>query len=107
MEKKCMVQKEVKKKTKIYGTVAVLSAVILVTMIYAIGTTPLVYPPNQAPFVSGMKTFSSIDELKNYINNTSRGGSTFTGGPLDSQYFGMQTPVPAHVSTSSSNGVTS
>ncbi len=35
-----MVQKEVKKKTKIYGTVAVLSAIILVTMVYAHWITP-------------------------------------------------------------------
>jgi hypothetical protein len=32
-----MVQKEVRKKTKIYGTVAVLSAIILVSLIYAFG----------------------------------------------------------------------
>ncbi len=100
-----MVQKEVKKKTKIYGTVAVLSAIILVTMIYAIGTTPFIYPPNQSPFVSGMKTFSSLDELRNYINNTSQQRSTFSGGPLDSQYFGSPTPIPAPASASL--GVTS
>ena len=35
-----MVQKEVKKKTKIYGTVAVLSAIVLVSMVYAFGGTP-------------------------------------------------------------------
>ena len=68
-----MVQKEVRKKTKIYGAVAVLSAIILVSMIYAFGAAPTIFPPNQIPSVSGMKTFSSLQELKNYINNTSQG----------------------------------
>ena len=97
-----MVQKEIRKKTKIYGTVAVISAIVLVSMIYAIGTTPLIYPPGQSPFVSGMKTFSSIDELRNYINSTSQAGRSFTGGPLDSQYFGANS---SHPITSSSTRV--
>ena len=84
-----MVQKEVRKKTKIYGTVAVLSAIILVSMIYAFGVSPNDYFRQiKRPFVSGMKTFSSLEELKNYINNTSQGSSSFAGGPLDSQFFG-------------------
>ena len=69
-----MVQKEVRKKTKIYGTVAVLSAIVLVTLIYSIGSAPMIFPPNQTPFVSGMKTFSSIDELKTYITNATSHG---------------------------------
>ncbi len=89
-----MVQKEVRKKTKVYGTVAVLSALVLVTMIYAVGTTPLIYPPNQGPFVSGMKTFSSIDELKTYINNATNGYNSYRGGPLDSKFFGQPAPIP-------------
>ena len=84
-----MVQKEVKKKTKIYGTVAVLSAIILVTMVYAIGSPQILYPPSQAPSVSGMKTFASIDELKNFLNTNSQGGSTYRGGPLDTKFFGF------------------
>ena len=100
-----MVQKEVKKKTRIYGAVAVLSAIILVSMIYAFGAAPTIFPPNQTPFVAGMKTFSSLQELENYINNTSQGSSSFAGGPLDSQFFGehqLQTPtaVPTALSPS-------
>ena len=83
-----MVQKEIKKKTRIYGAVAVLSAIILVSMIYAFGAAPTLFPPSHTPFVTGMKTFSSLQELENYINNTSQGGSSFSGGPLDSQFFG-------------------
>ena len=58
-----MVQKEVKKKTKIYATVAVLSAVILVSMIYVLGSAPTIFPPNQTPSVMGMKSFSSLETL--------------------------------------------
>ncbi|MGD0644069.1 MAG: beta-propeller domain-containing protein [Candidatus Bathyarchaeia archaeon] len=99
-----MVQKEVRKKTKIYGTVAILSAIVLVSMIYVLGSSPTIFPPNQTPAVSGMKTFSSLEELRNYINNTSQQGASFAGGPLDSQFFGEQAPVPAPASTSSSTG---
>ena len=67
-----MVQKEVKRKTKIYGAVAVLSAVILVSMIYVLGAAPSLIPTNQMPSVSGMKTFTSLQDLENYINNTSQ-----------------------------------
>ncbi len=52
-----MVQKEVKKKTKIYGTVAVLSAIVLVTMVYAFGSSPIIFPPSQTPSVSGHEDF--------------------------------------------------
>jgi hypothetical protein len=62
---KDMVQQEVKKKTRIYGTVAVLSALVLVSLIFVFGSTNLVLPPVETPAVSGMKTFSSFDELKN------------------------------------------
>ena len=64
-----MVQKEVKKKTATYAVVAVLSAIILVTLIYSFGSTPTIFPPSSTPFVGGMKTFSSLDELEAFINN--------------------------------------
>ena len=38
-----MVQKEVKKKTSIYGTVAVLSAIVLISMVYVFGTSPTTF----------------------------------------------------------------
>src|SRR5208283_3868852 len=96
-----MVQKEVRKKTKIYGAVAVLSAIILVSMIYTFGAAPAIFTPNKIPLVSGMKTFSSLMELENYIKNTSQGGSSFAGGPLDSQFFGEPAPIPEPASISS------
>ena len=67
-----MVQKEVKKKTSIYGTVAVLSAIVLISMVYVIRFfTRRFLQSTQLPAVSGLKTFSSIDELKNYLNSNS------------------------------------
>ena len=65
-----MVQKEVKKKTSIYGTVAVLSAMVLISMIYVFGTSPTILPFNQPLSVSGLKTFSSMNELENYLKVT-------------------------------------
>jgi inhibitor of cysteine peptidase len=95
-----MFQKEVRKKTKIYGTVAVLSAIVLITMIYALGSAPMIFPPTQTVSVSGMKTFSSLEELKNYLSVNTQGGSSYSsyrGGPLDSQFFGNTAPIPTAV----------
>ena len=87
-----MVQKEVKKKTKIYGLVAVLSAIVLVSMIYSFAATPLVFPPSQVPSVTGLKAFYSLQDLKTYLANSSQYNS-FSGGPLDSKFFGSSMPV--------------
>jgi inhibitor of cysteine peptidase len=70
MEKKCMVQKEIRKKTKIYGTTAVLLAIVLISMVYVFGTSPTILPLTQPLTASGMKTFSSMDDLKNYLNTS-------------------------------------
>jgi inhibitor of cysteine peptidase len=66
-----MVQKEVKRKTGIYALVAVLSAVVLVSMVYSFGYYPALSPLTQLPTVSGMKTFSSVDEIKTYLTSNS------------------------------------
>ena len=89
-----MVQVEVKKKTRVYGTAAVLSAIVLVSMVYVFGSAPIFLPPSESPFVSGMKTFSSNQEIANYLDTNSYGYSNYRGGPLDSKFFGMPTPVP-------------
>jgi inhibitor of cysteine peptidase len=101
-----MVQKEVKKKTARYAIVAILSAIVLVTLIYSFGAAPTIFPPGQTPFLAGMKTFSSIDELKTYITNNSVGGATYYGGPLDSKFFrqGIPRATPAAVSMPQSLG---
>lgn len=70
-----MVQKEVKKKTSIYATAAVLSAMVLISMVYVFGSTSPTLLPFDQFTVSGMKTFSSTDELKNYLNTNAPNNS--------------------------------
>ena len=91
-----MVQQEVKKKTRIYGTVAALSAMVLVALIFVFGSTPVILPPTEMPTVSAMKTFSSYEELKNYLVANAQGtGYQYREGPLDTKFFGTPSPVPA------------
>jgi len=98
-----VVQKEIRKKTRIYGTIATLSAIVLVALIYVYGSTPGVFTPDTLPDISPMKTFTSYDELKNFLAANTKDGSTYYGGgPLDSQFFGSTreslygaAPIPA------------
>ena len=98
-----MVQKEVRKKTQVYGTIAIFSAIVLVALIYAVGTAPVIFPPTETPLASGMKTFSSYEELKNFLVTNTQGGYTiYSGSPLDSRFFEMRgispEPPPAPMS---------
>ena len=52
-----MVQKEVKKKTSVYATVAVLSALVLVSMVYVFGSVPAIFPPTDTPVSFGDENF--------------------------------------------------
>jgi inhibitor of cysteine peptidase len=98
-----MVQKEIKKKTRVYGTIATLSAIVLIALIYVYGSTPGVFTPDTLPETSPMKTFTSYDELKTFLTvNTQDGSNYYGGGPLDSQFFGSTrealdgaAPIPA------------
>ena len=68
-----MVQKEIKKKTSVYATVAILLATVLVSMVYVFGSSPnLPFTPSLT--ISGMKTFSSMDALEDYLTTTSDNG---------------------------------
>ncbi|MGA2524221.1 MAG: hypothetical protein ABSF65_08735, partial [Candidatus Bathyarchaeia archaeon] len=60
-----MVQKEIKKKTRIYALIAILSAVVLVSAIYTIGNQTTVFVSNSN--VSPLKVFTSIAEMKNFL----------------------------------------
>jgi len=105
-----VVQKEVKKKTRVYGMAAVLSAVILVSLIFVFGSTPGLTPFTNPP-VSGMKTFAGEAELKDYLVANTHGASSYVGGPLDSKVLGgnsrdagsytVEPPLPAAESTQS------
>jgi uncharacterized secreted protein with C-terminal beta-propeller domain len=105
MEKKSMVQKEVRKKTRVYGAIAILSAIVLVAAIYTISSPTMLTSLSN---VSPMKTFTSLEELKNYLTTNTQGGSSYGGGPLDSQFFGGLAPVavPSEVSPSLSTAGT-
>jgi len=102
-----VVQKEIKKKTRIYGTIATLSAIVLVALIYVYGSTPGVFTPDTLPETSPMKTFTSYDELKNFLAANKDDSTYYGGGPLDSQWFGSTrealdgaAPVPAQIGES-------
>jgi uncharacterized secreted protein with C-terminal beta-propeller domain len=99
-----VVQKEIRKKTRIYGTVAMLSAIVLVALIYVYGSVPTPFTPesptstpintpslpNVLPNVSPMSTFKNYDELKSFLAaNTIDGSTYYGGGPLDAQFFGF------------------
>jgi inhibitor of cysteine peptidase len=98
-----LVQQEIKKKTRIYGTVAALSAIVLVALIFVFGSTPSLTPfqAGSVPAVSAMKTFASYEDLKSYLTDNTAGPiSVYQGGPLDNQVFGRTgqealSPAPA------------
>jgi inhibitor of cysteine peptidase len=94
-----LVQKEVRKKTQVYGTIAILSAIVLVALIYVYGSVPTPFTPDSPTDtptypsalsnVSPMPTFKNYDELKNFLATNTQDGSTYYGGgPLDAQFFG-------------------
>jgi len=97
-----MVQKEVKRKTKAYGIVALLSATILVSMIYAFGTVPGLFPTSDLPSVLAMENFDSYEELKTFLATNTKDNSInyFGGSPLDARVFEstqdiFSPPIPA------------
>jgi inhibitor of cysteine peptidase len=93
-----VVQKEVKRKTRIYGAVALLSAIVLVALIYVFGSTPGAFTPdssntpnspNVLANVSPLPTFKNYDELKSFLAAYTEGDTAYYGGgPLDAQVFG-------------------
>ena len=83
-----MVQQEVKKKIPIYGAAAILSAMVIVSAIFVFGSTPGLTPLTNPPDASAMKTFSDEGELRNYLLTNSQGTNNYSGGPLDSKFFG-------------------
>jgi uncharacterized secreted protein with C-terminal beta-propeller domain len=76
-----MVQREIKNKTKLYTVAAILSAIILVSAIYTATTPAVMYGLIGS---SPMKTFTSNDELRNYlVTNTQR--IYYAREPIDAQ----------------------
>ena len=102
-----MVQREIKKKTQLYGTGAFLAAMILVSLIFVFGGNPSLIPsespeggtpdtvPVNQPGVSVLDNFASYDELKTYLLTNTEGSAHYTGGPLDAQAFGERSSFGA------------
>ena len=98
-----MVQKEVKKKTTVYGATAILLGLVLVSMVYVFGTSPTILQNFQPLAVGAMKTFSSLDELKNYLNTNAPNNNPEIYWAR-SQTSGANAPVPAHIVTGAISG---
>jgi uncharacterized secreted protein with C-terminal beta-propeller domain len=82
---------------------------VLVALIFVFGSTPVILPPTEMPTVSAMKTFSSYEELKNFLATNTQGSYYgYGGGPLDAKFFAERAPnlapvpepVPAQASSS-------
>ena len=121
-----MVQKEVKKKTVIYATAAILMATILISMVYTFGSlspnspsnpsgqNPIsnpspgstITPISNSPSAIGMKTFSSLQELKSYLANASTAGYYGIEQSFGSTKNAAPVPAPAHVMATATSGVT-
>ena len=100
-----MEQKELMKKTRTCGLIGLLLTVLLVATAYGIATTPnlsqpspsVTSTPNSSPFpsltpfpstspapeVTPMKTFTSYDELKDFLNQSSNSQSIYALGATD------------------------
>ncbi|MGB9914102.1 MAG: beta-propeller domain-containing protein [Candidatus Bathyarchaeales archaeon] len=88
-----MVQQEVKKKTSMYGLAAVLSAIVLVALIYTYGRTPAMFPPTETPYVANMKTFSSYEELRDYLVANSSWISVYPFWTRSDALYDMRAPL--------------
>jgi len=97
-----MVQKEVIKKTRSYGLVGVLLAVLLVAMIYSYGITPGISPSTENG--SPMKTFESYDDIRNFLSEstTNNGEAYWTyqpEGTVGQFALNSKLPVPSSAPT--------
>jgi len=62
-------QKEIKKRARLYGLAGILIAAVLVSLCYQFGTVPQIQLPRISPFMS---TFSSYTELQDYLKNNTQ-----------------------------------
>jgi uncharacterized secreted protein with C-terminal beta-propeller domain len=88
-------QKEIKKKARTYGVVAVLLAVILGVLCYNLGIVP------QIPQISltSLKTFSSEAQLKSFLASNANQNQYVPFIGSISAVIALPTPSPASVST--------
>ncbi|MFQ6077105.1 MAG: beta-propeller domain-containing protein [Candidatus Bathyarchaeia archaeon] len=89
-------QKEIQKKTRVYGVVAVLLAITLGAVCYNFGSQfgPIRFPVGQTPLMR----FSSHEELKTFLNRSRHYGIYWTGGVWPERsgtFFGTLKVVPS------------
>jgi len=101
-----MVQKEVTKKTRAYGLIGLLLAILLVAMIYSYGGAPQISPSGPLPQVSPsgetstesqvapMATFTSYEQLRDILNSTNSNSNVYFTTSTDT-LGGMPVPAPA------------
>jgi len=110
-----MVQKEVAKKTRNYGIIGALLAILLVAMIYSYGGSSIISPnPSPAPSTqtpstqtgNSMKTFTSYNDLRNFLNstNTSNNPNYNVGTSSNSPPMAVPVPVPSTAPAASTAG---
>ncbi|MEJ2241182.1 MAG: beta-propeller domain-containing protein, partial [Candidatus Bathyarchaeota archaeon] len=98
-----ILQKEVKRKTKIYGAAAILVAIIFSSIIFTLGTKPNLIPSIEPPIASAIQTFADTNDLRNYLaTNSQNQFTTYRGSQLDTQFFqekglmSPEEPVPSY-----------
>jgi len=64
--------KEIKKRAQIYGIAAVILAMMLGALCYNFGIHPAKFKPSGPPSSGFLSTFSSYEELKNFLTTNSR-----------------------------------
>lgn len=82
-------QKDIKRRAKVYGLAAILLAIVLGTACYSLGILPIDYqPPSPTPHFTQLKTFASMDELRNRLLTTPGAqGPFYSPGPRDAMVF--------------------
>jgi len=76
--------REIKKRAQIYGVAAIILAVMLGALCYNYGIYPAEFQPPGASSSAFLSTFSSYEELKNFLTTNSRNQGPFLFlGPLD------------------------
>ena len=106
-----ILQKEIKRKTQIYGAAAILVAIIFSSIIFTLGTNPNLTPFVEPPTASTIQTFADEKDLKDYLTiNSQNQITTYQGSPLDTQFFqekgliSPEEPVPSYTIESSDAG---
>ena len=85
---KRILQKEIQKKTQIYGAAAILTVIVLSSLIFTLGTNPNFAPFVNPPEALAIQNFADETQLRNYINTNTQGPiTTYRGSPLDNQVF--------------------